>query len=180
MNSRGDPATLQAGVASRDAACQSSPAPIPLLVARLEGQRLALPLDAVVRVVHACAMTPLPGAPAMVAGAINLHGDAVAVLDVRHRLGVPPRPPHADDEFVVVRARGRVFALPVDDTEGVIEVPEHALHPGHAIADGMAHVPGVVRMEDGLLLVEDPDRFLDAADLQRLDVALAREAGHGA
>jgi purine-binding chemotaxis protein CheW len=152
---------------------------MPLLVARLEGQRLALPLEAVVRVVHACAMTPLPGAPPMVAGAINLHGDAVAVLDLRHRLGVPPREPRADDEFVVVRARGRVFALPVDDTESVIEVPAHALHPGHAIADGMAHVPGVVRLDDGLLLVEDPDRFLDPSDLQRLDDALAREAAHG-
>jgi len=62
-----------------------------LVVFDLEGQRYALPLGAVDRVLPMVAVSPLPKAPAIALGVINLHGQALPVLDIRRRFGLPTR-----------------------------------------------------------------------------------------
>lgn len=62
-----------------------------LVVFRLDAQRFALPLTAVERVVRAVAVTLLPDAPAIVLGAIDVHGRVLPVLNVRRRFNLPQR-----------------------------------------------------------------------------------------
>jgi purine-binding chemotaxis protein CheW len=153
--------------------------PVLLFVVVLDRLRIALPLDVVERAVPACELTPLPDAPLLVAGAFNLHGQAVAVLDLRRRLGLATRPAGLGDQLVLVAVHGRRMALLVDEAEGVVEYPADALVPGAALAEGAPLVPGLITVHDGLLLVEEPARFLDSADLSRLDKALDPEGRHG-
>ncbi|MBW3551297.1 MAG: chemotaxis protein CheW [Proteobacteria bacterium] len=147
-----------------------------LLVFSLEALRLGFPLEAVERVVTACELTPLPGAPGPVAGAINLHGDLVPVLELRPRLGLAAREVCQFDHFLVVRIGERRFALLIGDTEGVVEFPTEALVPSGEVVEGLAHIRGAIRLPDGLLLVTDPDRFLDLDEMRALARALAAAA----
>jgi purine-binding chemotaxis protein CheW len=128
------------------------------------GRRWALPLDAVERVVAMVAIAPLQGAPPAVMGAINVHGEIVPVLDLRARLGLPPRPARADDRLVLARAP-RLVALPVDEVLGTLDLPTAA---GELLPDA-----GVALLPDGLVAVYDLDAFLSADEEAQLAGALS-------
>jgi purine-binding chemotaxis protein CheW len=148
-----------------------------LLLFELDRLRLGVPLAVVERVEHACEVTPLPGAPAAVLGVINLQGRVATVIDLRGRLGLPQRPLRPADAFVILQLPQHTFAIPVDDVEGVAEVPQENLVPGVTLIDGLATVQGLVKTPEGLLLIDDPQQFLDIDDMRVLADALdARDA----
>lgn len=152
-------------------------ATLSLLVFELDSLRLGVPLAVVERVEHACEVTPLPGAPAAVPGVINLQGRIAAVVDLRRRLGLVPRPVAPSDAFLVLQLPRHLFAVPADDVEGVLEVGHESLVAADNLVDGLAKVRGLVKTPQGLLLIEDPQKFLDLQDLRALDDALAAQAG---
>ena len=86
----------------------------------LDGQRYALPLPAVERVVRAVEVTVLPEAPPIVIGVINIQGRVVPVVDLRKRFHLPERAVDPEDHFIVARSSTGVVALPVDEAEGLV------------------------------------------------------------
>jgi purine-binding chemotaxis protein CheW len=151
---------------------------VSLLIFKLDLLRLGLPLAAVERVEHACEVTPLPGAPAAVLGMVNLQGRVAAVVDLRRRLALPPRSISVSDAFVILQLPHRLFALLVSEVEGVIGIDSADLVPGGTLIDGLAQVQGLVKTSEGLLLIDDPQQFLDIHEMRALASALdARHAG---
>src|SRR3546814_17729321 len=74
-------------------------------------------------------MTPVPRSPEAVRGLINLRGQIVIALDLRLRLGLPARAADERPMNVIVRNRGEVVSLLVDDIGDVIDTSEHRLEP---------------------------------------------------
>jgi purine-binding chemotaxis protein CheW len=140
---------------------------IDLVALDVGGQRWALPLDCVERVVGMVAVSPLPASPAGVRGAINVAGEIVPVLDLDVRIGRPERDRGADARLVLARTSTRRVALPVDAVLGVITAD---------LAPPVEHVPapmaGTAALPDGVLAIYDVDAFLSAADEAMLDAAL--------
>ena len=148
------------------------PSPLPLVVFTLDGQRYGLPLDAVERVLPMVAISPLPRAPAIALGVINLHGRALPVLDIRRRFGLPSREYGVDARLLVARTIRRTMALPVDEVFGVREVRAETVAPPDAVLPGLAQVAGIAALPDGLLFIYDLDAFLSLDEEQRLAGAL--------
>jgi purine-binding chemotaxis protein CheW len=144
----------------------------------LDGVRLALPMDAVGNALAACERVPLPGAPASVAGAVNLHGEIVPILDLRSRLQVPARRLAASDYFVTVQVGDRTVALIASDIEGAIEIAADAIAQPPQHARSRTGVRGLVALADGLLLIEEPSAFLAPEEMQALARSLDA-AGEG-
>jgi purine-binding chemotaxis protein CheW len=119
------------------------------------------------------AVSPLPKAPAVALGAINLHGEIVAVLDIRGRFGLRAHDPQPDDQLFVVHTGRRRVALTVDEVLGPMEVPSEALIAPEAVLPGVGHLSGAVALPDGLLLIHDLDRFLSIEEDHQLAAALA-------
>lgn len=142
----------------------------PLVVFRTANQSFALHLAAVERVLPMVAVSPLPGGPEIVLGAINLHGRVVPVLDLRRRLGLPECQYGLEAHVLAARARQRVVALPVDEVTGVHRVVADAVTAPDQVAPGLALVNGVAPLEDGILVIHDLDAFLSSEE----EVALAR------
>ena len=92
----------------------------------LDGQRYALPLAAVRRIVRAVEVTPLPGAPAIVLGAIDVEGSVLPVLDIRRRFLLPEREIGPADQFLIASTARRAVALVIDEAHGVIEREQSA------------------------------------------------------
>lgn len=86
----------------------------------LEGQRHALPMVAVERVAPVVEVTPLPGAPAAVLGAIDVGGRILAVFSLRRHLGLPDRALRLSDAFLIARTSRRLVALLVDEMRDVL------------------------------------------------------------
>lgn len=148
-----------------------------LMVFRLDEQRYALPLAVVERVVRAAEVTPLPKAPAIVFGAINVHGRVLPVLDVRRRFRVPTREIRAADWFLVADTAQRAVVLVIDDSEGVIERPPADIVASTEIIPGVDDFPGVVKLDDGLVLIHDLERFLSLDEARALDKAMHKRPG---
>lgn len=145
----------------------------PLVTFHLAGLFLALPLEQVVRALRAVAPTPLPQAPEVVCGAVNVQGCVVPVIDLRRRLGLADRGIGLDDQLLIARARTRVLAMIVDSVDGVIECDEKDFVAVDSVAFGTRHLAGIVKSAGGLVLIHDLDRFLSLDEERQLDVALA-------
>lgn len=137
----------------------------------LDDVRFGVRAEDVVEIVRAVWVTPLPGAPDVVEGVIDVRGRLVPVLDLRRRFGLPPRKITTEDHMILVRAARRTRALRVDRATDITMVaPADIGPPAHL---EIAHLAGVARLEDGLLLLADLAGFLSEAEARSLDEALA-------
>lgn len=144
----------------------------------LDGARYALPLGVVERVVPAALITPLPGAPEVVRGAVNVGGTVLPVFDLRRRFGLRARDLLTTDHFLIARAPQRRVALIIDHAAGLIEGSMADVTDAEILTQGMPHIRGVMARADGLVLIHDLDSFLSAAEAHTLDDALNRELRH--
>ena len=135
----------------------------------LAGVRYGLPATDVVRLVRAVAIAPLPKAPAVVEGVVNVRGEIVAVLDLRARFDLPPKPVEPADRFILARAGGRTVAVRADTVDDLASVDATA---PEAVVAGTRHLAGVGRLPDGLVLIADLGAFLSQAEAEALDEAL--------
>lgn len=148
--------------------------PVSVAVFRVDALRFALPLAIVDRIVRAVHVTPLPDAPPAVAGIVNVHGSVQPVLDMRRKFLQRHREITPADHFVLAQAARGPVVLLVDYPEGILEgVPSHTTLPAYADGDQFS---GVVRVDDGLVLIHDLDRFLSPDDGRALTEAMNRLA----
>jgi purine-binding chemotaxis protein CheW len=136
-----------------------------VLLFEVNDQRYAIPIANVVEVVHAVAITPLPGAPLLVEGVVNVRGRIVPVLDTRSRFRQPPRALDPADHFIVATAGARTLALRVDRAVDLAVVDAAAAAPSGYLA-------GVAEVEGGLVLIRDVGAFLSEAEDFALEIAL--------
>ena len=92
-----------------------------LVVFTLDGQRYALHLENVTRIVRAVEITPLPKAPDIVSGVVNMQGQVIPVINVRRRFCLPQREVQLEDHIIIAATSKRPVALVVDAAEGVID-----------------------------------------------------------
>lgn len=143
----------------------------------LDELRVALPLGSVRRVVRAAAISPLPHAPEIVLGIVNVGGGIMPVVSLRRRFRLPERDIVLSDQFIIARTRQRAVALVVDTVAGVFEYAAKDIADVDTILPGMDYVDGVVRLADGLILVHDLDQCLSLEEAESLERALQPEAG---
>ena len=147
-----------------------------LIVFALDRQRYALPLPVVDRVVRMVAITPLPKAPDIVLGVVNIQGRVIPVIDMRRRFRLPEREIVLTDQLVVAHTVRRPVALVADAVQDVITCAEQSLIAAENILPQVKYVEGVVKLTDGLILIHDLDKFLSLEEESSLDQALENRA----
>lgn len=148
-----------------------------ILVFEVAGQRYGLPVADVREVLRAVPPTPLPRAPAIIEGIINVRGAVVAVLDIRQRFRRPARAVAHTDHLIVAQAGPRLVALRVDRAVELARVGAADVESAEAVLPGVDYVAQVARFPDGLVLIHDLQTFLSASEAEALDEALpAQEA----
>ena len=113
-------------------------------------------------VIRAQNMTRVPLASRSVRGLINLRGQIVTAVDLRERLGLPPRPEDQSPMNVVVRTDEGAVSLLVDEIGDVLETEEdqYEVPPETLAPEARELIRGVYKLPDRLLLVLDTDRAL--------------------
>lgn len=153
---------------------------IQMLVFRLDEQRYAIALETVRRIIHAVEITPLPKAPDIVLGVIDIAGEVLPVLDVRRRFRLPTRKIQTADQFVLAQAAERNVVLSVDEALDVVSRSRAEIVAATQLPPGIDFVQGVVRLDDGLVIIHDLKTFLSLDEARALDRAMNAEAGHNA
>ena len=138
----------------------------------VDGQTYALPMAAVDRILRMVELTPLPGAPDVVEGVINIRGGVVPVVSIRRRLGLSIRPVEISDSLVVAHARNRRLAVIVESVLGVVERSSDDVVNTSGIARGIHHIEGLLKTNDGLVLIQDLDKFFSLEEESSLEQAM--------
>ena len=138
----------------------------------VDGQAYALPLTAVDRILRMVEITPLPGAPDVVAGVIDVQGEVVAVVSIRKRLGLMHRSVEISDSLVVAHTRNRRLAVIAESVLCVVERSGDDVANTSGITRDNQYIEGVLKTGDGLVLIQDLDKFFSFEEENSLERAM--------
>ena len=152
-----------AATATTPAHLATTPEEDVFLTLTVAGQACAVPVLMVRDVLGAHAITRIPMAPGEVAGSLNLRGRIVTALDLRLRLGLPPREADASPAMsVVVEQGGELYAFLVDQVGEVVPLPARNFTANPPTLDPLWRdvSRGVHRQEGQLVIALDVGRVL--------------------
>ena len=129
----------------------------------IAGQLFGIPVLQIQDVLSSYRITRIPLAPPEITGSLNLRGRVVTAIDLRLRLGLPPRPADADSMSIVAENGGELYSLMVDSVGEVLALPQstYERNPPTLDATFRAFSDGIYRLDDQLLVVLDVNRMLD-------------------
>ena len=125
------------------------------VVFALDGQRCALPLGVVQRLVRMVEITDLPECPPSVLGIVNYQGRILPVVDPRRRFGLAAREIEPDDWLIIAATPERGLALVIGPDCELREISRCDLIEGSVILPGLALTAQVAATPDGLIIIED-------------------------
>lgn len=140
--------------------------------------RYALPLSAVDRIVRAAYVTPLPLAPDVVLGAIDVEGRVLPVFNLRRRFQLPERAIDPSDHFLIARTARGAAVLVIDSAHGLLDCPATPMIDAQSREPNLGHIGGVIQLPDGLILIQDLEHFLSPDEARTLDEAMNAQASN--
>lgn len=138
----------------------------------LDNQRYAVYLSSVERIVSMVEITPFPKAPEIVIGVINLEGRIIPVVSIRKRFGLPDKETELNDQIIIARTSRRPVAFVADAVTGIIGCSDDEVVKVEQILPKTEYIDGVVKLEDGMVLIHDLEKFLSLEEGDKLDKAL--------
>jgi len=131
----------------------------------LDGLFFGVEVEKVQEVIRHQEQTPVPLAPRVIGGLINLRGQIVTAIDLRRRLELSDRGDDQKAMNVVVRTDEGVVSLLVDEIGDVVEVEAQGFEPPpdtlRSSVRGM--IRGAFKLKDRLLLLLDTECVMKAA-----------------
>ncbi len=134
-----------------------------------------LPIDDVIEINKALDITPVPLAPAYVAGVVNLRGQILTAVHLAQKVGMRVNRPASidsdakdgDDQDriseqkfnnVIMGSREEPVSLLVERIGDVMSVPRNNIEPPPAIIEGVdaKYVSKVCKLKGKLLIILDP------------------------
>ena len=138
-----------------------------LAVIGLEGERFALGLESVHEFTEVPQITPIPCCPAHIVGNINLRGEILTLIDVRHFLNLAAAAPLQPKTAVVMRLGSLVAGVVIDDVFDVIylHAAEIAATPTTVHSSNNPYLKGFAQHGDSMLTLIDLPKLLTADEL---------------
>ncbi len=129
---------------------------------RVHNQLFGASVKLVQDVVRAQRIAPIPLAPYVIEGAINLRGRIVTVFNMYRRLGLPLDAQPQKHMNVVLEYRDELFSLMVDSVGDVLNIPLSKIDksPVNMQANWQEISAGIYRLDSELLILLDVERLL--------------------
>lgn len=127
-----------------------SDAQVELACLEVRGQIFGVDVAQIREIVRAQALTPLPNAPLLIEGVIDLRGTIVPVVDLGRALGAEPIDGDSHARIAIVEVDGLVFGLRAGGASDVLAVPASDIQapPALVAQAGYEAVRAVVRRPD--------------------------------
>jgi purine-binding chemotaxis protein CheW len=123
-------------------------------------------LQKVQEVMRHLELTEIPLAPDVVSGLMNLRGQIITAIDLRHRLELPARPDGILPMNVVIRSADGAVSFLVDEIGDVVEVDDESFESPPETLQGKVRqvILGVHKLEKHLMHVLDTDKACEIAE----------------
>ncbi|HET89206.1 MAG TPA: chemotaxis protein CheW [Chloroflexi bacterium] len=143
-----------------------------LVAFRLGKQMYALPSLPIIKIIEMVTITPIPQVNQVVEGVINLHGQAVPVINLRLLFGLPRLPFQLRTPIIIVQVKGQRLGLIVDEVIDVLTLSKQQIsRVAEIMPEGMKDVPvlrGLAHIQNELVLLLDLDHLLAPGRMQEL------------
>ena len=142
------------------------------LIFTIDGQRYAIALSSVGKVIRAVELISLPEAPEFLLGLMNMQGKIIPVINIRKRFHLPLHKIRLNDRIIICRASGKTIAFMVDTVLGVVEFPQEQIDKARQIFPEMEYyIEGVGKLDDTTVLIYDLEKLFSLQDINRLNQA---------
>ncbi len=134
----------------------------------IAGQYFGISVLKVRDILSSYQITPMPLAPPEITGSLNLRGRVVTAIDLRLRIGLPPRPAGTDSMSVVAENDGELYSLMVDSVGEVLALSTADYERNPPTLDPKFRVfsDGIFRLDEQLLVVLEVNRLLSYGQLE--------------
>lgn len=136
----------------------------------LDDRFFGVDVEKVQEVIRYLPITPIPLAPPVIYGLINLRGQIVTAVDLRRLLQLTDRAPDRQPMNIVVQSWEGTFSLLVDRIGDVMQVdPACFEHPPDTL-DGIARelIQGTYKLQGRLLLTLNVEKLFRSNMLNRV------------
>jgi purine-binding chemotaxis protein CheW len=152
---------------------------------RLAGAEHGIGVERVLEVLAMPRLTRVPSTPGWIRGIMHLRGGVVPVLDLAAKLGLGPTP--VDHEACVIlldsEALGerRPVGLVVEAVSRLLEVAPADIEapPSFGTSIAVGYLTGLVRVDEGFVLLLEIEKALSVAELGELDASREIDTGAG-
>ncbi|MBO5116193.1 MAG: purine-binding chemotaxis protein CheW [Treponema sp.] len=116
----------------------------------------------------------IPNAPYYVEGIINLHGEIIPIIALHKRFNIKSVPKTEDDEieggFIILNIDNSKIGIIIDKVARVVSVKaEEVKDPPQMLSGiGTEYIEGVIREENGYLIMLNIRKVFNAKELQKI------------
>lgn len=121
------------------------------------------------------AVRAIPNSPAYVEGIFNLRGEIIPVISLHRRFHLRPADLGEEDGllrgFLIVRINGMHVAIIIDKVSRVLSIEARDIQPPPQMISGIGaeYIEGVVKRDDGYLIILDIERLFNMRELAALE-----------
>ncbi len=146
-----------------------------LVTFRLGKEEYAIDVLKVQEIIRMVGITPIPNAPYVVEGVINLRGRVIPVVNLRKKFGVQEGCDTSQSKIIVVDI-GIICGLIVDTVSEVLRLPLSSVEPPPSFANsgGFKAIKGIGKLNGRLLILLEVSRLFENSELNTMG-QIARE-----
>ncbi|MBI9105097.1 MAG: chemotaxis protein CheW [Spirochaetales bacterium] len=116
----------------------------------------------------------IPNAPMYVEGIFNLRGNIIPVINLHKRFHIRKAELSEEDKmlsgFMIIGINGRLIGVYIDKVSRVMTIERSNIQPPPQMITGIGseYIQGVVKENDGYLIILEITRLFDPKELQQL------------
>jgi purine-binding chemotaxis protein CheW len=136
------------------------------LEVKIENYCFGIPVDFVRDVLNPFEIEPVPLAPNIVSGSLNLRGRIVTAIDLKVILGLKATEDVSDHMSVVIEFEDELYSLIIDNVADVLNLKNNDLqpNPNNLNPQWKELSKGIYTLKDKLLIILDVEKLLPKKD----------------
>lgn len=138
----------------------------------LKNLTFGIPLEKVDQVSLIVEFIRIPNTPEFIPGYINLCGELIPVFDPRIIFKTEKKEISLEDKLLIVKSHTLLIALWVDNVNEVVEISEKQLAQSKELVYFDQLTDSVVKTNENLIIISDPEKFLSRKELEKLHKTL--------
>ena len=117
---------------------------------------------------------PIPNAPIYVEGIFNLRSEIIPIINLHKRFHLKRQTSSEEDEllsgFIIIDIDGMKLGVIIDKISRVVTIEKEEIQPPPQILSGIGaeYIHGVVRQEQGYLIILDIRDLFNPKELQKI------------
>jgi len=139
-----------------------------LVTFKLGGQKYAVPILKVQEINNMKEITSIPNSPPFLAGAINLRGKVIPVVNLGMKFGLENTGVLEAAKIVIMDIRGVIMGIIVDSVSDVLRISRDVVEPPPPVSSNISteFIAGIAKLDEGLVIMLDMDKLLDDREHQ--------------